>query len=59
MYYGLQDTNKFRDFERENLHQSVSIGRPPLRNTGNVKKVESAVRNDRRHMVGYLAEITG
>ena len=35
------------------------MGRPPLRNTGNVKKVESAVSKDRRHTVHYLAEITG
>ena len=35
------------------------MGRPPLRNTGIVKKVESAVSNDRRHTVWYLAEIRG
>ena len=34
------------------------MGRPPHRNTGNVTKVESAVNNDRRHTVRYLAEIT-
>ena len=35
------------------------MGRPPLRNAGNVKKVESAVRNNNRHTVRYIAEITG
>ena len=34
------------------------MGRPPLRNTGDVTKVESAVSNDRRHTVRDLAEIT-
>ena len=31
----------------------------PLRDTGNVKKVESAVSNHIKHTVRYLAEITG
>ena len=35
------------------------MGRPPLRNTGNVTKVESAISNDRRHTVCDLAEIAG
>ena len=35
------------------------MGRPPLRKTDNVRKVESAVCNDRTHTVRFLAEITG
>ena len=35
------------------------MGRPPLRSTGNVTKVESAISNDRRHTVRDLAEISG
>ena len=35
------------------------MGRPPLRKTGNVTKVESAISNDRRHTVRDLSEISG
>ena len=35
------------------------MGRPSHRNTGNAKKVKSAVSNDRRHTVRDLAEIIG
>ena len=35
------------------------MGRPLLRNTGYVTKVESVVSNEKRHTVPYLAEITG
>ena len=35
------------------------MGRPPLKSTGNVTKVESAISNDRRHTVRDLAEIAG
>ena len=35
------------------------MGRPLLRNTGNVTKVESAVIKDRKQTVRDLAEITG
>ena len=34
------------------------MGRPPLRSTGNVTKVQSAIDNDRRHMVRDLVEIS-
>ena len=44
---------------REGKPVAERIGRPPLRNTGIFKKVESAVSNDRRHTVCYLAEIRG
>ena len=33
--------------------------RPPLRSTGNVTRVESAISNDRRHTVRDLAGISG
>ena len=35
------------------------MGRPPLRSTGNVTKVETAISNDRRHTVSDLDEISG
>ena len=35
------------------------MGRPPLRSTGNITKVESAISNDRRHRVRDIAEISG
>ena len=35
------------------------MGRPPLRSTGNVTKVESGISNDRRHTVRDLAIISG
>ena len=35
------------------------MGRPPLRSTGNVTKVESAIGNERRQTVRDLAEISG
>ena len=35
------------------------MGRPPLRSTGNVTKVESAISIDRRHMACDLSEISG
>ena len=35
------------------------MGRPPLRNTCNIIKVESAISKDRRHTVLEVAEITG
>ena len=38
---------------------AARMGRPPLRSTGNVTKVESAISNDRRHTVRDLAEISG
>ena len=46
----------------ENSREKVAaerMGRPPLRSTGNVTKVESAISNDRRHTVRDLAEISG
>ena len=44
---------------REGKPAAERMGRPPLRNTRIVKKVESAVSNDRRHTVCYLAEKRG
>ena len=35
------------------------MGRPPLRNTGNATKVQTAVSSDRRHIVRDLSEVTG
>ena len=57
MYHGLKSQIKLRFFEGKPAAER--IGRPSLRNTGIVKKVESAVSNDRRHTVCYLAEIRG
>ena len=44
---------------REGKPAEERMGRPPHRNTGIVKKVESAVSNDSRYTVCYLAEIRG
>ena len=57
MYHGLKSQINLRFCEGKPAAER--IGRPPLRNTGIVKKVESAVSNDRRHTVCYLAEIRG
>ena len=35
------------------------MGKPPLKSTGNVTKVESDIRNDRRHAARDLAEKSG
>ena len=57
MYHGLKSQINFRFCKGQPAAEHM--GRPPLRNTGIVKKVESAVSNDRRHTVCYLAEIRG
>ena len=44
---------------REENPAAELMGRPLLRSTGNVTKVESAINNDRRHTVRDLAEISG
>ena len=44
---------------REEKPAGERMGRPPLRSTGKVTKVESAVNNDRRHTVRDLVEISG
>ena len=44
---------------REEKPAAESMERLPLRSTGNVTKVESAISNDRRHTVRDLAEISG
>ena len=44
---------------REGKPAAERMGRPPLRSTGNVTKVESAISNERRHTVCDLAEISG
>ena len=44
---------------REEKPVAKRMGRTPLRSTGNVTKVESAISNDRRHTVRDLAEISG
>ena len=44
---------------REEKPAAERMGRQPLRCTGNVTKVESAISNDRRHTVRDLAEIPG
>ena len=46
MYHGLKSQINLRF--REGKLAAKRMGRPPLRNTGIVKKVESAVRNDSR-----------
>ena len=43
---------------REGKPAQEPMGRPPLKNMGNVTKVESAVSDDRRHTVRDLAELT-
>ena len=45
-------------FRKENPAAEL-MGRPLLRSTSNVTKVESAINNDRRHTVRDLAEISG
>ena len=57
MYHGLKSQINLRF--REGKPAAERMGRPPLRNACIVKKVESAVSNDRRHTVCYLAEIRG
>ena len=55
--HGLKSQINFRF--RKGKPAAERMRRPPLRNTGIVKKVDSAVSNDRRHTVCYLAEIRG
>ena len=52
----ITDLSKQINFEGKPAAERM--GRLPLRNIGNVKKVESAVSNDRKHTVRYLAETT-
>ena len=57
MYHGLKSQINLRFCEGKPAAERM--GRPPLRNTGIFKKVESAVSNDRRHTVCYLADLRG
>ena len=57
MYHRLKYTNKYSIF-RDGKPAAERMKRTPLRNTGNVKKVESTVSNDGRHTVRYLSKIS-
>ena len=57
MHHGLNSQINLRFCE--GISAEERMGRPPLRSTGIVKKIESAVSNDRRHTVCYLTEIRG